>query len=71
MYVNKQVKQMLSKSPMEPRTDGLDVLCKNKNAPGCDLTERVPIDQPYFIVGQNLLKRRQQNKIEVDKAVYL
>lgn len=34
MYVNKQVKQMLSKSPMEPRTDGLDVLCENENAPG-------------------------------------
>lgn len=36
---------------------------------GCDLTEWIPIDQTYFIVGQNLLKRRQQNKIGADKAV--
>ena len=52
MYVNKQVKQMLSKLPMESRTDGLDVLHENKKIYlSCDLTEWIPVGQIYFIIG--------------------
>lgn len=54
MYINKQVKQMLSKLPGVQGTDGLDVLHENKKIYLSCLTSQklsFPFGQIYFIAG--------------------